>query len=78
MQVLQGFIGMVLGMLILIYRPQIKNFIGSVGFAEEYMGPGGTWTLLVIIGAAFFMAGLMWATGVIQDFFVAHFAIFMR
>ncbi len=77
MQILQGFIGMVVGMLILIYRPYVKDFIGSIGFAEEYMGPGGTWTLLLIIGVAFFVGGLMWAMGVIQDFFIAHFANFV-
>jgi hypothetical protein len=77
MQVLQGFIAMVVGMLILIYRPQVKDFIGSIGFAEEYLGPGGTWTLLIILGFGFFIFGLMWATGVVQDFFQAHFAVFV-
>ena len=61
---------MILGMLIIIFRPQIKNFTGSIGFAERYLGVGGTWTFLVILGALLFVFSLMWATGTIQGFAV--------
>lgn len=76
MQLLQGFIGMVIGMLILIYRPQIKDFTGDVGFAEQYLGAGGTWTFLIIVGVAIFFFSLMWATGSLQSF-LGNFAQFM-
>jgi len=66
----QGLLGMILGMLIIIFRPQIKNFTGSIGFAERYLGVGGTWTFLVILGALLFVFSLMWATGTIQGFAV--------
>lgn len=77
MQILQGLIGMVVGFLILVFRPQIKDFMGSVGFAEEYLGPGGTWTLLVLIGGGTFFFGLMWATGTVQEFMVHYFSKFV-
>lgn len=76
MQIFQGMIAMVLGLLILVYRPQIKDFTGSIGFAEQYLGSGGTWTFLIVVGVAFFMFGLMWATGTIQDFFVKNLSVF--
>lgn len=64
----QGLLGMILGMLIIIFRPQIKNFTGSIGFAERYLGVGGTWTFLALLGGLVFMFSLMWATGTIQEF----------
>jgi len=76
MQLLQGFIGMVVGMLILIYRPQIKDFTGDVGFAEQYLGVGGTWTFLIIVGVGIFFFSLMWATGSLQAF-LGNFAQFI-
>lgn len=72
MQIIQGLLGMALGMLILIFRPQIKDFTGNIGFAEQYLGSGGTWTFLIIVGTTIFILGLMWATGTIQDFFIRN------
>jgi hypothetical protein len=67
MQILQGLFAMLLGFLILVFRPYIKNFTGSIGFAERYLGAGGTWTFFLIIGVALFILGLMWATGTLQS-----------
>ena len=67
MQIFQGFVGMVLGFLILVYRPRIKDFTGDIAFAEQYLGSGGTWTFLVILGIGIFIFSLMWATGSFQD-----------
>lgn len=64
---LQGFIGMVIGFLILVLRPQIKDLTGDIGFAERYLGQGGTWTFLALLGIAIFILSLMWATGTLQD-----------
>ena len=47
---LQGLIGMIGGFLILVYRRQIKNVVGSIGFAEKIFGAGGTWTFLALLG----------------------------
>ena len=77
MQVLQGLLGMGLAVLILVFRPRIKDFTGDVGFAERWFGPGGTWTLFIIIGIALFVFSLMWATGSLQSFFVDNFSKFL-
>ncbi len=69
MHVLQGIVGMVLGFCLLVFRPQIKRFVGRIDFAEQYLGMGGTWTALAIFGIALFVFSLMWATGTIQGFF---------
>lgn len=68
--VLQGILGMGLGILILVFRPKIKDFTGDIGFAERYLGPGGTWTFLILVGVLVFIFSLMWATGSFQDFMV--------
>lgn len=73
---LQGFIGMVLGFLILVLRPQIKGLTGDIGFAERYLGQGGTWTFLALLGIAIFILSLMWATGTLQDALLSAFGGF--
>lgn len=70
---IQGLIAMVLGFLVLVYRPTIKDFTGDIGFAERYLGTGGTWTFLIIVGVLLFVGGLMWATGSLQSFLVNTF-----
>lgn len=66
--IFQGLFLMVLGFLVLVFRPTIKDWTGDIGFAERYLGSGGTWTFFIILGVGFFVAGLMWATGSLQDF----------
>ncbi len=64
---LQGLIGMIGGFLILVYRRQIKNVVGSIGFAEKIFGAGGTWTFLALLGVLIFILSLMWAMGTLQS-----------
>lgn len=59
---------MAIGAVILVFRPRIKDLTGDIAFAEAYLGAGGTWTFFVILGVAFFIGGLMWATGTLQGF----------
>ncbi len=77
MQILQGLIGMTAGILILVYRSAIKEFIGTVGFAESWFGMGGTWTFLALMGISVFIFSLLWMTGTFQDFFIQKFAPFL-
>lgn len=71
--VLQGLFAMALGFGILVFRGRIKDMTGSIGFAERYLGPGGTWTFFILLGIALFIGGLMWATGTLQDFLLKTF-----
>lgn len=69
MHIVMGFIGAVLSVLILIYRVKIREFIGQIGFAERALGPGGTYTFLVLLGVALFFVSLMIMTGTLNVLF---------
>lgn len=64
---------MVIGFLILVFRPKIKDLTGDIGFAERYLGPGGTWTFLAFLGIGIFILSLMWAFGTLQGFLLNTF-----
>lgn len=63
---LVGFVCIIAGFLIVVYRDRIKSFTGSIGFAEKYLGVGGTWTFYILLGIGLFIFGLMWMTGALQ------------
>ena len=64
---LAAIIGMPIAFVILYYRRAIKEFIGEVGFAEKYIGVGGTNVLVVIIGVLVFIGSLMYSLGTLQS-----------
>jgi len=57
---------MIGGILLMIYRGKVKDFTGDIGFAEKYIGVGGTWTFFILLGVGLFIFGLMWMTGTFQ------------
>ncbi len=59
-------IGCPLGFVIMYFRRSIKEFIGEVGFAEQYLGVGGTNTFVVLMGMLVFIGSLMYALGTFQ------------
>lgn len=69
-------LGWALSILIFKYRRPIKEFVGDVGFAERYLGAGGTNTLILIIGFLTFVLSLMYALGTIQGIIVNTFGMF--
>jgi hypothetical protein len=60
------FIGCPLGFVIMYFRRAIREFIGDVGFAEQYLGVGGTNTFVVIVGILVFIGSLMYSLGTFQ------------
>ncbi len=60
-------IGFPLALLILKYRRPIKEFVGEIGFAEKFLGMGGTNTFIVLIGILVFFLSLMYALGTLQS-----------
>ena len=66
-RVLAILIGWPVAFLILKYRRAVKEFIGDVGFAEKYLGMGGTNTFIVLVGILLFIGSLMWAVGSLQS-----------
>jgi len=71
-----GFCAMIAGFLILIYRAKLKDITGDIGFAEKYLGSGGTWTFYILLGIFVFIFGLMWAAGTFQSTFESLFGNF--
>ncbi len=77
-RILVVLIGIPLGFLIMIYRFQIKQYIGDIGFAEQYLGAGGTYTLLTLIGFLVAFVSLMYGLGTIQELFIGTLGQFFR
>lgn len=63
-----GLIGFPASFLIIIYRAHIKRFTGNIGFAERYLGSGGTYNLILLIGVLVFIITLLYVTGTLQGF----------
>lgn len=62
MRILFGFMGIILSFLLLIYRTSVKHFLGEFRWAEEKLGPGGTYTVLVLAAIFGFVFSLMYMT----------------
>jgi len=71
--VILGFAAFVL---ILKYRGPIKDFTGDIGFAEKYLGTGGTHTFIVVFAVLCFILPLMYALGTLQAIFQSTLGMF--
>jgi hypothetical protein len=61
-------LGIPVGFLLMIYRYQLKQFTGSIAWAEEHLGSGGTYNLFILIGLAVSILSLMYGLGTLQEF----------
>lgn len=66
MQIIGGLIGVILSILLIIYRVPVKHFLGDIDWAEQYLGPGGTYTALLLAGIFGFFISLMVMTGTLD------------
>lgn len=66
MQIIGGLIGVILSILLIIYRVPVKHFLGDIGWAEQYLGAGGTYTALLLAGIFGFFLSLMVMTGTLD------------
>ncbi len=62
MRIVLSLIGIVFSFLLLIYRVRIKGFFGQIDWAEEKLGPGGTYTVMVLVALFMFIFSLMYMT----------------
>ena len=65
-----------IGVLIIIFADKIYDFIGDIDFAERYLGAGGTYSFIKLMGLAVTVVSFMWAVGGIQDVLIATFGQF--
>lgn len=66
MQYIIGLIGIVTGLAIIKYRYRIREFTGVIGFAEQYLGSGGTYSFYILLGIATIFGSVLYATGQLQ------------
>ncbi len=69
-RILAAVLGLPLALIILKFRSHIKNFTGDIGFAERYLGTGGTNTFIIILAFVLFIGSLMYAMGTLQAIIV--------
>jgi len=62
MRIVLGLIGIVLSFLLMIYRVPVKHFFGQIRWAEERLGAGGTYTVMVLAALFLFIFSLMYMT----------------
>lgn len=62
MRIILGLIGCVLSVAIIVYRVPVKHFIGNIDWAEQKLGSGGTYTVVLFFAFIIFMSSLMYMT----------------
>jgi hypothetical protein len=68
MQIFEGIIGIILGFLMIMYAYPIKQFTGSMSWAEKIFGIGGTASGIKFIGVLVIIGSFLWITGTLPDF----------
>lgn len=63
---LVGIIGLPLGIAIVYFKVPIKDFLGKIGWAETYIGRGGTWDAILILGLLTSIFSIMYMFGGLQ------------
>jgi hypothetical protein len=76
MNITLGIIGLVLSLLLIIYRAQVKSFTGAIVWAERTFGMGGTYTFFLIVGVLGILFSLMLMTGTFDILFQGVFGNF--
>lgn len=67
MRYLLGLIGVVIGLFLIKYRSKVHDFTGLIGFAERYLGSGGTYTFYLLLGVILVFLSVLFATGQLQS-----------
>lgn len=66
MNIILGLIGTLLSLLLIIYRERIRSIVGNIAWAEQHLGPGGTYTALLLFGLFGFFISLTIMTGTLD------------
>ena len=77
MRIIVGLVGIPLGFLIIYYRKQIKDITGSFTWAETYLGAGGTYNALVLIGFLMSVLSFLYMVGTLQEILYGIFGKFL-
>jgi hypothetical protein len=64
----KGILAIIASFLLIKYREQIVGTTGKFAWAEKYLGLGGTYRFMVILGVFFFFWGVAYITGTTDVF----------
>ena len=63
MRFLWGAIWIIIGIGLIKFSFQITNIFGHIGWAEQHIGGGGTYTLYKLVGVAIIIIGFLYMFG---------------
>lgn len=66
MRIVLSIIGIVVGIIYIKYSDTLTRATGSIGWAEDHLGGGGTYTLHKLIGLAIIVISIFSMTGSFQ------------
>ncbi len=69
MKLLIFLLGFPIALLMMIYRERIVNFTGKMTWAEQYLGSGGTYNLVIIVAVVVWLGCMMYALGSFDQIF---------
>jgi hypothetical protein len=56
------------GLGLVVKTKRVKDFTGSFTFAEKWLGMGGTYSFLKLLGLALIIGTFLWLTGTLDRF----------
>jgi hypothetical protein len=68
-----GFIGIVVGALMVIKTETLVSNFGRSGWAEDHIGPGGSYLFYKLLGIGLVALSLMMMTGMLQELLLGFF-----
>ena len=71
-----GWVFVIGGILLIVYTKKVGDFTGEIGFAEKYLGRGGTYSFIKLVGLAMIFFGFAWMSGGLKVFLWDKFGVF--
>lgn len=73
-----GFFIVFVGIMMVWKTSAFQEWVGSIDWAEEKIGPGGTNTFLKLLGVVVVFIGIFTVTNIISDFLSSLASLFIR
>lgn len=69
MKLLIFLIGFPIALVLMIYRGKVVEFTGKMKWAEDHLGTGGTYTMVIIAAMVIWIGCMMYALGSFDQIF---------
>jgi hypothetical protein len=66
MKILYFLILFAIGLGLIVYREKVQRISGNIDFAEKYLGNGGTFNLILLVGIGFILFSIFYITGTLD------------